>query len=119
MKTKMQCAMHQTIVRLTAEIDRIQQAQRLIAEADRALRAGRDDVLRTMGFGREHIEELKRSAVTSKDSAFPSFTKRNNAATVCYLRREVATLQRYLSNCNARGDERKKKSCMDTKVDDT
>ena len=101
METKAQCAIHQAIVRLTAEIQRIRQAQSLIARADRALKDDRDDVLRKMGFGSEHIKELKQSVALSKSSAFPKFVRRNNAATVGYLRREVATLQRHLCTCSA------------------
>jgi hypothetical protein len=100
MAAQAHCAIHQTIVRLTGEIQRIRQAQRLIACADRALRAGRDDVLRNMGFGIEHIEELKRAAALSHDSAFPKFVRRNNALMVGFLRREVATLQRYFCACS-------------------
>jgi len=97
-----QCAIQQTIVRLTAEIHRIRRVQNFIVMADRALKAGRDDTLRKMGFDTEHINELKQSVALSKSSAFPKFVRRNNAATIGYLRREVATLQRYLHACSTR-----------------
>lgn len=100
MEMKEKCAIHQTIVRLTTEIRRIRQAQSMIARADRALKADRDDLLLQMGFGSEHIKELKQSVALSKSSAFPKFVRRNNAATVGYLRREVATLQRHLCACS-------------------
>jgi len=100
MEMKSQCTLYQTIDRLTAEIHRIQKVQRFVARADRAVKAGRDEVLRRMGFSAEHIEDLKQTASRSKKSAFPSYLRSNNAATIGYLRREIAALQRYLCTCS-------------------
>lgn len=100
-----ECAKHQSVERILAEIRRIRQVQKLIARADRALKSGRDDVLRSLGFGDEHIVELKKMAATSRGSAFPNYTRRNNARTVRYLRRQLATHQRQQCNCSVMEEE--------------
>lgn len=93
MELMSQCALQQSIEHILAEIRRIQQVQKLIARADRALKSGRDDVLRALGFGDEHIAVLKKAASTSRGSAFPDYVRRNNARTVRYLRRQLANQQ--------------------------
>ncbi len=82
-----------------AEIGRIRQAQKMMATADHAIRDGRDDILRTLGFGDEHIQDLKRIAAAGKRSAFPKYVRRNNAATIRFIRKEVAALQSIQCSC--------------------
>ncbi|MET3135468.1 hypothetical protein AAKU55_005778 [Oxalobacteraceae bacterium GrIS 1.11] len=101
MEIKSQCDMHQTTARYLAHIDQVRQAQKMMRRADRALKNGRDDVLRTLGFQDGHIEELKMAATTSGGSAFPRYTWRHNATMIKRLRRELAILRHQPCSCVA------------------
>jgi hypothetical protein len=93
LETILTCPVHKTAGRWIAEIHRIRAVQELIAAADHALKQGQDEVLRHLGFGDEHIAELKKLAVTSINSAFPSYVRKNNKRMIRVLRRKVRNLK--------------------------
>jgi len=93
LETILTCPVHKTTGRLIAEIHRIRAVQKLIQAADRALHEGRDDILRTLGFGEEHIADLKKLAAATSKSAFPKYVRQNNKRMIRHLRKEIESLK--------------------------
>lgn len=107
METKSQCPMHDATWRLLGQIRRIRQVQKIMGMADQAIKNGRDDILRALGFGDEHIGELKQIAAAGKNSAFPKYVRDNNAATIRFLRKELAAVQGRPCTCPKGASERR------------
>lgn len=84
-----------TIMLLEKEISRVLCSQVTMLMANRAVRTGRSEILRSMEFSEVHIVELTGRAKTGGD-AFPDYVLRNNRDLIRSLRKRQAELIRQL-----------------------
>lgn len=86
MKEPIRASDADTIDKLQAEIGRLQASQKMMRDANAAVRSGDDAALQAMGFSEEHIAELKQRDLAGR-TAFPDYALRNNNNSIRYLRR--------------------------------
>ncbi len=86
----MKASIHSSLVpdsieKLQADIERLQASQKMMRDANAALRKGDDESLRAMGFSEEHIADLKERKLAGR-AGFPDYSLRNNNSNIRWLK---------------------------------
>lgn len=81
-----------SIEKLQADIERLQASQKMMRDANAALRKGDDKSLRAMGFSEEHIADLKERNFAGR-AGFPNYALRNNNSSIRFLNKRMKELR--------------------------
>ena len=85
------------IEKLQVEINRLQDSQKIMRNANAALRNGDDSALRSMGFSEEHIADLKERYFSGR-VGFPDYAFRNNSSNIRSLKKCMQGLRAHKTN---------------------